>query len=64
MFRRPELWGSRALFAELRCGPVSAWHTIVNGRLLVEDGSLTVPGVDEMLARHRAIAVDWANAAS
>ena len=50
--------------AWLRCGPVSAWHTVVNGRLLVEDGSLTVPGVDEMLARHRAIAVEWANAAS
>ncbi len=50
--------------AWLRCGPVSAWHTVVNGRLLVEDGSLTVPGVDEMLARHRAIAVEWAKAAS
>jgi cytosine/adenosine deaminase-related metal-dependent hydrolase len=50
--------------AWLRCGPVAAWHTVVNGRLLVEDGSLTVPGVDEMLARHRAIAVEWATAAS
>ena len=50
--------------AWLRCGPVSARHTVVNGRFLVEDGSLTVPGVDEMLARHRAIAVEWAKAAS
>jgi cytosine/adenosine deaminase-related metal-dependent hydrolase len=50
--------------AWLRCGPVAAWHTIVNGRLLVEDGRLTVPGVEMMLARHRAVATSWAAAAS
>jgi cytosine/adenosine deaminase-related metal-dependent hydrolase len=50
--------------AWLRCGPVAAWHTIVNGRLLVQDGELRVPGVEMMLARHRAIATSWAAAAS
>ena len=42
--------------AWLRCGPVSARHTVVAGRLVVEDGQLTAPGVDEMLVRHRAAA--------
>ncbi len=41
--------------AWLRCGPVAARHTVVDGRLLVEDGALTISGVDEMLARHRVI---------
>jgi len=42
--------------AWLRCGPVSALHTVVAGRLVVEGGVPTHPGVDEMLARHRTIA--------
>jgi cytosine/adenosine deaminase-related metal-dependent hydrolase len=42
--------------AWLRCGPVSARHTVISGRLVVEDGQLTAPGVDEMLVRHRAAA--------
>jgi cytosine/adenosine deaminase-related metal-dependent hydrolase len=42
--------------AWLRCGPVSARHTIVAGRAVVEDGQLVHPGVDGMLARHRAAA--------
>jgi hypothetical protein len=29
---------------------------VVAGRVLVRDGALTVPGVDEVLARHRAAA--------
>jgi hypothetical protein len=41
--------------AWLRCGPVSARHTVVHGRVLVEDAALTVGGVEEMLARHRTI---------
>jgi len=41
--------------AWLRCGPVAARHTVVNGRLVVENGNLTATGVDEMLARHRTI---------
>ncbi|MDT3438855.1 8-oxoguanine deaminase [Pseudofrankia sp. BMG5.37] len=42
--------------AWLRCGPVATRHTVVAGRLVVEDGTPTHPGVDEMLARHRTIA--------
>jgi cytosine/adenosine deaminase-related metal-dependent hydrolase len=42
--------------AWLRCGPVAARHTVVHGRLVVEDGQLTASGVDDMLARHRTIA--------
>jgi cytosine/adenosine deaminase-related metal-dependent hydrolase len=42
--------------AWLRCGPAAARHTVIAGRPLVADGVLTVPGVEEMLARHRAAA--------
>jgi len=38
--------------AWLRCGPVSARHTIVAGRALVRDGVLTAPGVEEKLRSH------------
>ena len=38
--------------AWLRCGPVSARHTIVAGRVLVRDGVLTTPGVEEKLRLH------------
>jgi cytosine/adenosine deaminase-related metal-dependent hydrolase len=41
--------------AWLRCGPVAARHTVVNGKLVVEDGAIVAPGEDEMLRRHRAI---------
>ena len=40
----------------LRCGPIGAWCTIVGGRVLVDEGRLVSPRLDEMLARHRAIA--------
>ena len=39
----------------LRCGPTSARHTIVQGRVIVRDGRLTNPRVDEMLRDHRRI---------
>jgi cytosine/adenosine deaminase-related metal-dependent hydrolase len=42
--------------AWLRCGPTAARHTVVAGRVLVRDGALTVPGVEEMLARHATAA--------
>ena len=42
--------------AWLRCGPGRARETVVAGRVLVEDGSLTLPGVDDVVARHRAAA--------
>lgn len=48
--------------ALLRCGPVAARHTVVAGRLLVEDGRLTAAAVDEMLIRHRRIAGEWLEA--
>ncbi len=38
--------------AWLRCGPGAARHTVVAGRVLVRDGSLTVPGPDGILDRH------------
>jgi cytosine/adenosine deaminase-related metal-dependent hydrolase len=38
--------------AWLRCGPVSARHTVVAGRAVVRDGLLAAPGVDDILARH------------
>ena len=39
----------------LRCGPTSAWHTIVNGELVVESGQLVSPRVDDMLDQHKTI---------
>jgi 8-oxoguanine deaminase len=40
--------------AWLRCGPVSAHHTVVAGRPVVESGELQAEGTDGILARHRA----------
>ena len=42
--------------AWLRCGPASARHTVVAGKVLVRDGELTVPGADveDRLRRHAA----------
>jgi cytosine/adenosine deaminase-related metal-dependent hydrolase len=42
--------------AWLRCGPVSARHTVVAGRVIVRDGGLAIPGVEDVLARHAAAA--------
>jgi len=42
--------------AWLRCGPTAARHTVVAGQVIVRDGTLTVPGVDQILARHTAAA--------
>src|SRR5690606_36517575 len=42
--------------ALLRCGSVAAHHTVGAGRPVVEDGELRVPGLEEVLARHRAAA--------
>src|SRR5918994_6185321 len=38
--------------AWLRCGPVSARHTVVAGRFVVEDGVPVHPGLAEQLAEH------------
>ena len=41
--------------AWLRCGPVSARHTVVGGRLVVEDGLPVHGGLEEQLAVHRRV---------
>ncbi|MDP9464169.1 MAG: amidohydrolase family protein, partial [Actinomycetota bacterium] len=38
--------------AWLRCGPVSAWHTIVNGRSVVRDGGIVHSDLDHILRTH------------
>jgi len=42
--------------AWLRCGPAAARHTVAGGRVIVRDGALTVPGAEQILARHAAAA--------
>ncbi len=42
--------------AWLRCGPTAARHTVVAGRVVVADGQLVDPGVDDILDRHRQAA--------
>jgi cytosine/adenosine deaminase-related metal-dependent hydrolase len=42
--------------AWLRCGPVAARHTVVAGRPVVRGGMLTVPGTEDILARHAVAA--------
>jgi cytosine/adenosine deaminase-related metal-dependent hydrolase len=42
--------------AWLRCGPVSARHTVVAGKVLVRDGELAFAGTEEKLRLHRAAA--------
>jgi cytosine/adenosine deaminase-related metal-dependent hydrolase len=41
--------------AWLRCGPVSARHTVVNGKLVVRNGTIVASGEADMLRRHRTI---------
>ncbi|MCK9900035.1 8-oxoguanine deaminase [Parafrankia colletiae] len=41
--------------AWLRCGPTAARHTVVAGRLVVENGTPVHPDLAEMLRRHREI---------
>ena len=43
--------------AWLRCGPASAWHTVVHGRFVVRDGDVVHPDLPHVLdlhARHAA----------
>jgi len=42
--------------AWLRCGPTGAKHTIVHGKLVVDNGQIVSNKVDSMLATHRTIA--------
>ncbi len=41
--------------AWLRCGPASAKHTVVHGRVVVRNGQITHPALDEMLTSHHSI---------
>ena len=45
--------------AWLRCGPVRARHTIVNGRVIVREGQVRLSDLDDMLAAHRRISRSW-----
>jgi len=45
--------------AWLRCGPVRARHTVVNGRVVVRQGELNMPGLEDMLGRHARISREW-----
>jgi cytosine/adenosine deaminase-related metal-dependent hydrolase len=47
--------------AWLRCGPLSARHTVVAGRFVVEDGVPTHPGLDEQLAVHGTVSARLQN---
>jgi len=42
--------------ALLRCGPARAYHTVVAGQIVVEEGAVVNPALDDRLARHRAAA--------
>jgi cytosine/adenosine deaminase-related metal-dependent hydrolase len=45
--------------AWLRCGPVDARHTVVGGRVIVRNGTLELPKLDEMLREHERISRSW-----
>ncbi len=40
--------------ALLRCGPVAAYHTVVAGKAVVEEGRVAHGGLEDRLRRHRA----------
>jgi cytosine/adenosine deaminase-related metal-dependent hydrolase len=42
--------------AWLRCGPIGARHTVVNGEVVVRDGQLTHPALEERLRDHTRVA--------
>jgi cytosine/adenosine deaminase-related metal-dependent hydrolase len=50
--------------AWLRCGPLGARHTIVNGNPIVRDGQIVRSGVEDMLTRHRNISRAWLTSVS
>ena len=56
--QRPAFAGAIAdpVEAWLRCGPVTARHTVVGGAVVVQDGHLVHPAVEERLADHRRVA--------
>ncbi len=42
--------------AWLRCGPTSAAYTVIDGKVVVDRGVLTVPGLEDRLRDHRVAA--------
>lgn len=42
--------------ALLRCGPLSAYHTVVSGRAVVRNGQFANQDLDDRLRRHAAVA--------
>ena len=60
-FRFAGAW-SDPVEAWLRCGPVSARHTVVAGTAIVEGGELQLPAAEEMLTRHDEISREWQGA--
>lgn len=42
--------------AWLRCGPTAPRYVVVGGRPIVADGELRLPGLEDRIGRHRAIA--------
>jgi cytosine/adenosine deaminase-related metal-dependent hydrolase len=48
----------------LRCGPVRAKHTIVNGRVIVRDGVPQSNKLKDALVAHRRISREWQGAAA
>ena len=45
------------------CGPIKTKHTIINGRLVVEDGHLTTLNLNSILREHRKLSMDLINSA-
>jgi cytosine/adenosine deaminase-related metal-dependent hydrolase len=45
--------------AWIRCGPVSARHTVVAGKTIVRDGQLQLPALEERLKNHAQISREW-----
>jgi cytosine/adenosine deaminase-related metal-dependent hydrolase len=50
--------------AWLRAGPNAARHTVVAGRVLVRNGELQLPKLEEMLGTHDRIAREWQGVAA
>ncbi|HMK97919.1 MAG TPA: 8-oxoguanine deaminase [Acidimicrobiales bacterium] len=50
--------------ALLRCGPASAYHTVVAGRVIVREGRFADPALEDRLRRHREVATRIQRAAA
>ena len=50
--------------ALLRCGPTSAHHTVVAGRVIVREGYFANPALEDRLGRHRELAMRIQRAAA